>query len=123
MKRLFAPFRRWFKPQSKLKIREVDTTELRLEQWRTTPELMTESMKLSQSPTFRLMMAVMRNESPVNLAVPVLGPKADDRAAHLHEIQGYHKALNNLEAFTRPPDKEIEQIEPDFGTEDQTQPK
>lgn len=87
--------------KEQISVKQVEATELTLTQWRKDSALITEAKKLWANPAFRLMLQVMRNESPVNYGIAGQ-PDATARISRLGEITGYHGALNNLEAFVIP---------------------
>lgn len=85
----------------RIRIETVRSTDLTLEVWRRSPELVDAAMKLSNDPNFRLLMDMLRNESPVNYGLPQLGVQPTDRIAHQSKVEGYHLVLNNIEAAQR----------------------
>ena len=93
------------KTVSRISIRQVTSTELRLATWQQSPDLVTEGMRLLADRSMQLAIAVLRNESPSNLALPPLGVTSEDRAAHQAKTEGYQLCLNNLEALGRAGDE------------------
>lgn len=87
--------------KQKIAVQSVLTTEIRLEQWRSSPELVVAAQRLRKDPTFRAIMDVLRTESPANYGLPVTGVSPEDRCHHASKIEGYNLALNNLEAMFR----------------------
>ena len=86
----------------KIRIETVRSTDLTLDDWRRSPELVTALLKLSCDPTFRLLVDMLRNESPVNYHLPQLGVQPTDRIVHQSKVEGYHLVLNNIEAAQEP---------------------
>lgn len=72
---------------------------MRLDEWQRSENLVTAATRVLSDPTMRVMLDVLRNESPVNFALPDQGVQATDRIAYQSKTEGYHLALNNLEAF------------------------
>lgn len=93
--------------KERIAIRQVPSTELRLATWQQSPDLVTEGMRLLADRTMQLAIAVLRNESPSNLALPPLGVTSEDRAAHQAKTEGYQLCLNNLEALGRASDEPV----------------
>lgn len=115
MKRLLNMFRR--KPaQPTFSMNPSAAPSMRLEDWRRQPQLVEDARKLFASPTWKLLSEVLRNESPVNYQPVNEGVNANSDLQTLGSIRGYHKALNNLEAFAQSSD-ESQLPEPTFEVE------
>ena len=90
---------------------------LTLSQFQSNEMLVTEAMKLASTPIWRVMMAVMRNESPAEWKLPQVGTQITDRAALQSQTEGYMMAINNLEAMSTPQVEEV-QVEATFAPEE-----
>lgn len=95
---------------------EISVFELNLEEWRKQPNLVDDARKLFETPTWKMIQQVLKNESPVNYQPINEGMNANKDLQTLGDIRGYHKALNNLEAFAKP-SEESEPIEATFQPE------
>ena len=93
----------------------VRSTSLRLSNWKSDPSLVRQAYDLQQTPLLSAMVAVLRNESPLNYGLP-LGANHDDRIAHACRAEGYQMALNNLEEMAKLTE-EHEQIVSEFKPE------
>lgn len=113
----------WFKKSGVVQrnIILVRSTSLRLDEWRRDPSLVKRMIKLQESQTFAAMVAVLRNESPMNY-MPPTGANHDDRIAHACRAEGYQLALNNIEALAQF-QKPAEVIESEFKPEFQYTPE
>lgn len=80
----------------------VKATELTLAQWRKSPELVTQAQKIFNDGHLRAMIQILKTESPVNYVPANEGTNATQDLETLGDIRGYHRALNNLEAFALP---------------------
>lgn len=76
----------------------VRSTSLRLASWQRDPSLVRRAYELAQTELFTAMLAVLRNESPMNYGLAV-DATHDARIAHANQAAGYQLALNNLEAL------------------------
>lgn len=85
----------------RIRIVDVRSSNLTLDIWQRSQELVTEAMRLAQDRTFKLMMDCLRNSSPVNYGLPDIGTNPMDRAALQAKTEGYHMALNNIEAMSQ----------------------
>ena len=83
----------------RIKVVPVFTTDITLEMWQRTPELVSEALRVSKDPAFKMMLDCMKASSPVHNGFPEMGTQLMDRAAHQAKTEGYHLALNNLEAM------------------------
>ena len=72
---------------------------MRMEQWRSSKELVTYAAKLFATPEFQTLMGVLRTETPSNMGLS--GGTHDDHIAHAYRGEGYNLALNNLEALAQ----------------------
>lgn len=97
--KLFAWLRTKIRPVTQIRIENTESSSLTLAEWRKAPEMVAEAKRLFSDPNFKLILRVMHNESPVNYGIPKVGIDATARLTHLGQIEGYHMALNNLEAF------------------------
>lgn len=94
----------------------IRSTSLRLSTWQRDSSLVKQAYALGQSPLFVAMLAVLRNESPMNFG---LSPDAshDARIAHANQAAGYQLAINNLEAMAsliEPADRIESEFKPEF---------
>lgn len=110
----------WFKkkttPLTERHIVVLRSTSLRLADWQRDPSLVKQAYGLQQSALFTAMIAVLRNESPMNWGLP-LAATNDDRVAHANQAAGYQLALNNLEAMAaliKPADHIVSEFKPEF---------
>lgn len=106
-------FRRNKPPRIEVKV--MPSTAMKLTDWRMSPELVRYAKRLMDDPQFQILLSVLRNESPSNYGVPY-GATHDDRIAHACKAEGYHLALNNLEALAEEEKKPIH-IEATFAPE------
>lgn len=92
-----------------------EASKLRLQEWRQDAKLCGTAEAVFQNPNVRLMLDVLNNESPVNYVGGT--PTPDEKILRLGVIQGYHLAINTLEAMAqfKQPD---EQLTPTFEPED-----
>lgn len=100
-----------------LEIVRRETTGLRLQEWRSQPELINLAAAIWKDENFRLMMQVAANESPANFAI--LSGDTETRAFHQVRNEGYNLALANLKAMCVPIDK-LEPLETTYEPEEQT---
>jgi len=94
----------WFKPkttepQQRTVVRVIHSTSMRMDQWRTSPELVVYAQKLFESPQFQTLLDVLRNESPSSYGLPI-GATHDDQIAHSYKATGYNLCLNNMETLS-----------------------
>ena len=89
-----------FKRSLKVIVAYRDPLKLRLHEWRADRALVSKAMQLLNSPDFRLMLDVLRNERPVNAMLPDACP-IEIRAMFQAREEGYHIALSNLEALAK----------------------
>lgn len=85
--------------KTKIQVVSVQSTELRLDQWRSMPDLVLAAQRLRKDSTFRAIIDVLRTESPANYGLPLTGVSPEDRCHHASKIEGYNLALNNLESL------------------------
>lgn len=88
--------------KKRIRIQVVRSTALRVEDWRQSPELVTYAAKLLNTPEFRTLLDVLRNESPANFGFPVTGVSAEDRITYAGRIEGYNQAMNLIESLGTP---------------------
>lgn len=81
-----------------VKIRVVPSTQMRLNEWCGSPEMVKAARKVLDSREFQAMLAVLRNENPSNYGLQPPA-SAEDHIAHAYKATGYALALNNLEAL------------------------
>jgi len=91
---------KWFKRQLKVMVTHRDPLKLRLHEWRADRALVSKGLQLINSPDFRLVLDVLRNEHPSNLMLPD-GCSLDIRAVFQARGEGYTLALANLEALAK----------------------
>lgn len=91
----------WPFTRSRLQVRILYSTEIRLEQWQRSAELVAQARRIFALPEFRAMLDCLRTESPANYSLPLTGVTREDRETHALHIEGYNLALNNLEAMAR----------------------
>lgn len=97
-------------------VSQFSDLQFSLEEWRKHPKLVEDARKLFENPTWKLIEQVMRNESPVNQVPVNEGQNANKDLQTLGDIRGYHRALNILEAFSKPLE-DAEPVESTFETE------
>lgn len=90
---------KWPFKKRKAVIQLLPATELRLKDWQASEMLVNDMNQLRLSPVFRTMLEVLRNESPVNLGLPITGVSIDDRISHACRIEGYQMCLNTIDAM------------------------
>lgn len=86
----------------RIRVQVVRSTGLRLADWQASAELIGAANRIFATQEFRMMLDVLRTESPANYGLPPTGVTSDDRVAHACKIEGYMMALNNLEAMCVP---------------------
>lgn len=88
-------------PLSKTRVLLVDAqpSDLTLNEWTKHIELTHEAYTMAQTPIFKSMIEVLKNESPANYKMPK-GSQPTDLVVHLGEIDGYNMAINNMLAMT-----------------------
>lgn len=79
-------------------VRVINSTAIRLRDWRISPELVLYAQRLMNSPEFQTVLAVLRNESPSSYGLGI-GATHDDQIAHAYKATGYNMAVNTLEAM------------------------
>ncbi len=99
------------KPEVKVVL--VESSSLRVDDFRKIPALVTEAQKILASESFKVMLAVLRNDAPHNYGIIVKGSVPTDFVHRVGDIEGYLKCLNNLEAMAVPIE-ENEMPEPTF---------
>ena len=82
-----------------LRRRILNPRDLRIEDWQANDNLVSKAAAVVSLPDFKLMLSVLRTESPSNYGLPQLGVSAEDRAAWQARTEGYHACLNNIEAL------------------------
>lgn len=115
MKKLLFLFHRPSAPVARHVI-VVRSTSLRLAEWRRDPSLVRKAYELQQTALFAAMLAVLRNESPMNYALS-FEASHDARIAHANQAAGYQLALNNIEAMAAlvtPPARIESEFKPEF---------
>lgn len=90
---------RWYPKPLNIRIKVRPSRQLRLEEWQASEFLVSEGKRLLSDTAFQVALDVLRNESPVNYGLPDLGVQPTDRIAHQSKTEGYHLALNNIEAL------------------------
>src|SRR5215831_11156711 len=81
-----------------LEVVRVEEHKLRLSNWQMDRRLCHTASKVLDSPDFKLMLSVLKNESPANTALPY-GVGFDDRVVLQARTEGYQMCLANLEAL------------------------
>lgn len=104
-----------FLPRRRVVIRPLTSSQMRLRDWRASPELVASAQKLFALPEFRTMLSILHNESPSSYGL-ALGATHDDQIAHAYKSAGYALALNNLEALATI-DKRLTPLESTFEPE------
>src|SRR5689334_8194299 len=84
-----------FKPKRQ-QIVMVQSTQMRLETWCASPDLVKIARKLLELPELQTMISVLRNESPSSYGLS-MGASHDDHLAHAYKNEGYFMAINTLE--------------------------
>ena len=100
------------KPVTRIKV--IHSTSMRMDQWRSSKELVGYAQKLFTSPEFQTLLGVLRNEGPSNFGLA--GGTHDDHIAHSYRGEGYNLALNNLESLARMEER-LEPLEATFEPE------
>jgi hypothetical protein len=100
-----------------IKVIHRESTSLRLEEWRSQPELVAMADAVWKNENFRLMLQVAMNESPGNFAI--LSGDMETRAMHQARTEGYNLMLANLKAMRAPADTAHE-LESTYEPEEQT---
>lgn len=103
-----------FKRKSVTQIKVIHSTSMRLEQWKSSQELVGYAQRLFATPEFQTLLGVLRNECPSNFGLS--GGTHDDHIAHAYRGEGYNLALNNLESLAAL-EKSKPQIEATFAPE------
>lgn len=90
------------KPSTHLKIQLVGkpATKLRLDEFRSDPEMAKGADEILNNPMFQVMMQVCKNESPALMAL-TMDSSLDTRALHQARIEGFNMALRNFEAMAQ----------------------
>lgn len=94
-----------------------ESTALRLEEWRSQPELVALADTVWRTENFRMMIQVTQTESPGNFAV--LSGDLETRALHQARTEGYNLALAHLKAMRVPADR-IQELEATYEPEEKT---
>lgn len=87
---------RFLKPKAQIQL--IHSSTITMDQWRSSPELVTYARQLFATPQFQTLVSVLRNESPTSWGLHT-GSTHDDQIAHSYRGAGYHLCLNNLEAL------------------------
>lgn len=93
---------------------------MKLEDFRKDKDLMREASKLSNNPTVKVMMAVIRSRSPLETQTNSLGSKPEDKAQLLGQIEGYNLCLHNFRLLFEEPKAPIPAIVSKFAPPVQT---
>ncbi len=91
------PWKNKSAPTLGIKVIRRESTTLRLEEWRSQPELVAMADAIWKNENFRLMLQVAANESPGNFAI--LSGNMEARAMHQARTEGYNLYLANLKAM------------------------
>lgn len=81
---------------------QIDPLNLRLADWRKNGALVTKAGMVLKQQTVRAMLQVLKNETPANLGLQLIGTRTEDRAALQARIEGFHLAINMLESMDKP---------------------
>jgi len=81
---------------------QLDPLNLRLVDWRKNGALVTKAGMVLKQQTLRAMLQVLKNETPANLGLAIVGTRPEDRAALQAKIEGFHLAINMLESMDKP---------------------
>lgn len=90
------------------------SSAMRLDAWRRSPPLVTESRRILDIPAMRSMLDVLHGESPSNYQLASLGISQQDRAALQAKTEGYHMCLDFLEAMGVPIEEDKPPMEATF---------
>jgi hypothetical protein len=85
------------KNRKRIEVIRRESTGLRLQEWRSQPELVAMADAVWKNADFRLMLQVVMNESPGNFAI--LSGDMETRAMHQARTEGYNLLLANLKAM------------------------
>lgn len=96
----FALWKRNPAPQTtpKVEVLTVNPLTIRLAEWRSNADLVTQSRNLANQELFKAQLEVLKNENPA-LAPLWRGAQATDRIAQQARIEGYVECLRNLQLF------------------------
>jgi hypothetical protein len=78
----------------------VESTSMRLSEWRENPALVASAQALFKNPTFKLIRQILDNENPCHNVLP-LGINPNDRIVHGARIEGSVMILSDLDAFAK----------------------
>ena len=102
-------------PVPRPKIVSVASSDLRLSEFQSHPDMVAGAISILGHEHFRIMLDVLKNEAPENFEAPGLQPHS---AIERHGfIMGYHRCLNNLNAL-KVSREEKEPLVADFGAPD-----
>lgn len=104
----------FFSRKSRIQVKVIHSTTIRLKDWRSSKELVGYAQKLFATPEFQTLLGALRNEAPSNFGLS--GGTHDDHIAHAYRGEGYNLALNNLESLASMEDH-AEPLEATFAPE------
>lgn len=76
--------------------------DIRAEQWRSTPNLVSTAHRIVNDVGFIQMLEVLRTESPANLAFSDIEESLPSRAVQQAKTEGYNLALNLMLSLAKP---------------------
>lgn len=88
----------FFKRKTRVNIIQRESSKIRLHEFRSDKGLVGVAQKVHADPNFRLMLDVLKNESPAHWGLPRLSG-TEQRAGVQALVEGYQLALANLEAM------------------------
>jgi len=89
-------------PVTNVEFVQIEPLNLRLVDWRKNGALTTKAGMVLKQQTVRAMLQVLKNETPANLGLAIVGTRTEDRAALQARIEGFHLAINMLESMDKP---------------------
>lgn len=107
-------FRKPRKPVASIKLQPPRPASIRLDQWRRSPALTTDSRRILDMPITKAMLDVLYAESPSNYQLASLGIRTEDRAALQAKTEGYHMCLDFLESLGVPVEDDRAPLEATF---------
>src|SRR6185436_13410382 len=86
------------RPKPGLSIVRRQSSNLRLQEWQSSPELVAKGQELLQNPIMQIVLDVMANESPVHLEFAE-SVTIEHRAMQQAKVEGYHLCLTNIKSI------------------------
>ena len=90
-----------FPPKRKIVLIRRFSSHMTLDEYRSSPELVSTAKKFLMDPEFIPILETLRNESPANMSL--FGVSIEERAFMQARIEGYQMVFNNLEKMAMPP--------------------